>query len=120
MPPSTASPTSYVDCNTHSFFLSPTSSNECKLIIIELKNTFYGINSFPIRIFKHISDLICVPLSKLIIESFTSGIFPISLKIASVVPIFKSGDRKILSNYRPISILPLKSKVFLKNVCIKD
>ena len=56
--------------------------------------TIYDIKSIPTRIFKHFSDLICVPFSKLINESFTSEIFPNSLKIASVIPIFKTGDRK--------------------------
>ena len=36
MPPNTVSPTSYVDCNTPSF-LAPTSTNEFKLVLLELK-----------------------------------------------------------------------------------
>ena len=36
------------------------------------------------------------------------------MKIANVIPISKTGDRKILSNYRPISILLLISKDFEK------
>ena len=43
--------------------------------------------------------------------SIQQGIFPDSLKIAKVTPIFKSGDNDNVSNYRPISILPLFSKV---------
>ena len=39
------------------------------------------------------------------------GIFPDSLKIAKVTPMFKSGDKDNISNYRPISILPVFSKV---------
>ena len=58
MTPSTVSPIYYVDRNTHSFILAATSSNECKLIILELKITSYDINNIPIRIFKNISDLI--------------------------------------------------------------
>ena len=43
--------------------------------------------------------------------SIQQGIFPDSLKIAKVTPIFKSGDKDNVSNYRPISILPIFSKV---------
>ena len=46
--------------------------------------------------------------------SIQQGIFPDSLKITKVTPIFKSGDKNNLSNYRPISILPVFSKVLEK------
>ena len=43
--------------------------------------------------------------------SIEQGIFPDSLIIAKVTPIFKSGDKDNVSNYRPVSILPVISKV---------
>ena len=43
--------------------------------------------------------------------SILQGIFPDSLKITKVSPIFKSGDKDNVSNYLPISILPVFSKV---------
>ena len=43
--------------------------------------------------------------------SIEQGIFPDSLKIAKVTPIFKSGDKDNVSNYRPVSILHVFSKV---------
>jgi len=43
--------------------------------------------------------------------SFSQGIFPDALKVAKVVPIFKSDD-KLLSNYRPVSVLSVISKIF--------
>ena len=39
--------------------------------------------------------------------SIQQGIFPDSRKIAKVTPIFKSGDKDNISNYRPISIFPV-------------
>ena len=44
----------------------------------------------------------------------TEGIFPTELKLARVVPIYKSGDSAILSNYRPISILTFFAKIYEK------
>ena len=46
--------------------------------------------------------------------SIQQGILPDSLKIAKVTSIFKCGDKDNVSNYRPISILPVFSS-FRKN-----
>jgi Reverse transcriptase (RNA-dependent DNA polymerase) len=59
---------------------------------------------------------IACPLAELINCSFKTGIFPGALKIAKVVPIFKSGARDEVSNYRPISVLPFFSKFFEKTM----
>ncbi len=48
--------------------------------------------------------------------STNSGIVPQQLKIARVVPIFKSGENSVFSNYRPISVLPIFSKILEKVV----
>ena len=42
----------------------------------------------------------------------TTGIFPDSFKISKITPLFKKGDVSLLSNYRPISLLPTVSKNF--------
>ena len=49
-------------------------------------------------------------------SSLRSGIFPSSEKVARVVPIYKEGMVSDVSNYRPISILPLFSKIYEKVV----
>ena len=43
--------------------------------------------------------------------SLQTGIFPDPLKIAKVIPVFKTGDLKEISNYRPISVPPYSSKM---------
>ena len=47
-------------------------------------------------------------------KTLLTGIFPNKLKIAKVIALFKKGDKSIIENYRPISILPSISKVFGK------
>ena len=51
-------------------------------------------------------------ITTIINKSLTSGIFPNSLKIAKVTPIFKKENNKLITNYRPISVLPVISKIF--------
>ena len=51
------------------------------------------------------------PLSDL---SFSQGIFPKLLKIANVIPIHKKDNRLDCNNYRPISLLSNKSKIYEK------
>ena len=46
--------------------------------------------------------------------SIIKGVFPDELKIARVVPLFKSGDLMLFSNYRPVSVLPIFSKILEK------
>jgi len=53
-------------------------------------------------------------ITPLINQSLTLGKFPEALKKAKVIPIFKKGDPTNLNNYRPISLLPVLSKVFEK------
>ena len=67
---------------------------------------------------KYISNDIIVILTKIINQSLCSGIFPNSLKIAKVTPIFKKGNPHQTDNYRPISLLPVISKVLEKVVIL--
>ena len=48
--------------------------------------------------------------------SLNSSVFPAVWKVAKVFPLFKGGDREAVSNYRPISLLPLPGKILEKIV----
>ena len=48
--------------------------------------------------------------------SLIEGVFPSELKLAKVVPIFKSGESDKVTNYRPISVLSFFSKIFEKTM----
>ena len=56
--------------------------------------------------------LISEQLKYLINMSLETGIFPDQLKVAKIIPIFKTGEADIFTNYRPISILSSFSKIY--------
>ena len=106
------SPTTHIDSNPHSFYLFPATYDECLNVISNLKLTKTSLNQIPVSIFKRVKDIICAPLMKLINASFKHGIFPSSMKLARVTPVYKKIDPKFCSNYRPISSLPYVSKIY--------
>ena len=57
-------------------------------------------------------DFIAEPLSDLVNRCLESSLFPTSEKLSKIVPIYKADERSIMNNYRPISLLPVLSKVF--------
>ena len=74
-----------------------------------------GYDNIPMSIIKRSIGSISSPLTHIINLSVIHGIVPDESKIAHVVPIFKSGDNALFSNYRPISVLPCFSK-FLERI----
>ena len=68
-------------------------------------------------IIKCILPTILKPLKHIIICSFNRGIFPDKLKIGKVLPLFKSGDRCQIGNFRPVSVLVTFSKIIEKIIC---
>ena len=86
----------------------------------EISNSFRsgksaGHDRIPISIIKQSIQIIAEPLAHIINLSITRGIVPDQMKIALVVPLFKTGDRSLFTNYRPVSILPSFPK-FLEKV----
>ena len=63
------------------------------------------------NVVKHVKEHIKLPLAHICNLSFGTGVFLCELKIANVMPIFKANDEMIFSNYRPVSVLPVFSKL---------
>ena len=99
-----------------SFFLSPTDSAEIETIDSQLKNgKSVGPFSIPCNLLKMLNKSIFPILALLIDESFLTGVFPDKLKIAEVIALHKKGATDSPSNYRPISLRCIFSKIFEKN-----
>lgn len=96
------------------FSFKLTTFNEVRQKISNLRNSnskdCYDLN---VKIVKTLKNLIILPLTKLINHCISDSIFPSVLKSARVIPIFKNkGSIDDPSNYRPISLLPIFSKIF--------
>ena len=70
-----------------------------------------GIDNIPVRAIKDSLSATLPVITSLINASFTRGIFPRSWNLAVVSPILKDGNHEEPNNNRPISLLPILSKV---------
>ena len=81
-----------------------------------MKNSASGFDELPAFIMKQCSKLYVKPLSHVLSLSIRQGVFPNELKLAKVLPIYKSDDKRQLKNNRPISVLLFIFKIFEKIV----
>lgn len=87
--------------------------------VFDSLNSFSNLNSIDydgisLRYLKLIANNNIDFFTRFINSTFITCVFPDSLKRATVTPIFKSGCKNSLSNYRPISILPSLAKIIEK------
>ena len=82
-------------------------------------NKTTGLDKIPPKILKLSASIVAPSLTYIFNLSLATGIYIDDWKRARVTPIFKSGDRRQCANYRPISILPVVSKVFEKEVFLQ-
>ena len=68
-------------------------------------------SDIPVKLIKGNSDLFAEIICKYFNESLEKSKFPDCLKLANVTPVFKKGARTSKNNYRPVSILPILSKI---------
>ena len=75
-----------------------------------------GINFLSSRILK---DAFMVSITQLVFifnMSLLKSEFPSEWKMATIIPLFKGGNKKSVSNYRPVSLLPIPGKLMEKIV----
>ena len=75
-----------------------------------------GVDKLSPRMLKLAAPIIAPSIAKLINHSFNTASFPQRWKTAKVSPLLKGGDSEDLNNYRPISVLPVLSKVIERHV----
>lgn len=95
------------------FFLNPVEPREIFMILKNLTNkSSFGIDEITPTLIKSCAEVLTIPYTQLINQSFSEGVFPDALKIALVKPIHKKGKITDANNYRPIALLPTSAKIF--------
>jgi len=99
--------------NKKSMFFNPITDSEVIKEIAKLNNRkAIGYGDIPVKLLKNCKHELGKRLAHIYNMSIDQGIFPKVMKIARVLPIYKSNERYMVQNYRPISVLSTISKVF--------
>ena len=78
-----------------------------------------GINTIGPRVLKKCAYSLCRPLHHLFSTSLSNHTIPSDWRIHVITPVHKSGDKSLVNNYRPISLLSNTSKVLEQLIIIK-
>ena len=121
IPSTSVKPESYLEQNSDYEWSSYRFSPEVTLKAIASLQTKTSLDIFDVssKVVKYVANEIVDPLTYIFNLCFLKGHMPSKLKISRTVPIFKDGKRNELSNYRPISCLPVFSKIIEKIAALK-
>ena len=92
--------------------IMPIIQNDVINVIRNLKASSPGWDSISAVVVKATYQCFTEPLTHIFNISVMYGVFPSELKLAKVTPLFKANDPMLFSNYRPVSVLPVFSKIF--------
>ena len=105
--------------NLFSFIFLHTNEHEVAMVICSLKNKGSVLTDLSVVCLKKNIQVFSQHITLLYNFSIECETFPDRLKVAGVTPAHKSGSRDSIDNYRPISNLPVLSKVFEKLTLIR-
>ena len=101
--------------NRNTMFLDPVSNEEIIEVVKSMGNkTSVDCHDISMSLIKHIVVALAEPITHICNLSFETGVFPEMMKVAKVVPLFKSGEKNVFTNYRPVALLPQFSKILEK------
>ena len=100
------------DENDSAFLFYESTPDEVSMLICKIPNKGSPLDKIPTLIYKKMSHILAPVISELFNMSIMEGIFPSCLKISRVIPISKSGKKDQLTNYRPITTLPVLATFF--------
>lgn len=101
-----------INPNITSMVLLPTDMEEIESLILSLKrDCAVGWDNISSSILKDNINIFVPPLTFIFNLCIAEGVFPLALKKSVIHPIYKSGDKSCVNNYRPISVLPALSKI---------
>lgn len=110
----------YINCEINELFeLHPVTETEVEDIVMSLRDAAPGVDGLPISLFRSNFALLGKIITHICNVGIRGGTFPQKFMIARVSCIFKSGDAKSISNYRPISVLPCFSKI-IENIIARQ
>ena len=78
------------------------------------QNKAHGHDEISIRMIKLCASSISKPLHLIFRNCLETESFPKEWKKANIIPVHKKGDKQLITNYRPVSLLPICGKVFEK------
>ena len=70
-----------------------------------------GTDELSPRVSRNCASSLCIPIHHLFSLSLTKSRIPLDWKVHRIIPIYKNGDKHLISNYRPISLFYIISKV---------
>ncbi len=108
----------YLDIYVKAAFRPKSVDTDTIISAVRDLNTTNSVRSDGITLrFLRVALSIILPfLTCIITTSIATCVFPATSNHALVVPLDKIGDRDCINNYRPVSILPIMSKVLEKIV----
>ena len=112
IPSDPRSSTTFMKRNPHSMAIMPIIQNDVINVIRNLKASSPGWDQISAVVVKATYPCFIEPLTHILNQSVMYGVFPSELKLAKVIPLYKANDPMLSSNYRPVSVLPVFSKIF--------